>query len=181
MSTHIRTWGIALAAITVFAIPTLVTQAGTASVEQSFKAATPAAVSTATMAVQTIPAIQKTMDLRITAYTSLTDETDNTPFITADGSYVHDGIIASNLLPFGTKVMIPSLFGDKVFTVHDSTSKKFSNSVDIWMATKGAAVVFGVHTADVVVLANADQTGTNAVTEATAINSKLQDQSVRQL
>ncbi|MBD3252034.1 hypothetical protein GF380_06350, partial [Candidatus Uhrbacteria bacterium] len=55
----------------------------------------------------------------MTAYTSRPEETDDTPFITADGSHVRDGIVAANFLPFGTKVRIPSLFGDQIFEVHD--------------------------------------------------------------
>ena len=44
------------------------------------------------------------LHLRVTAYSSEPNETDDTPFITADGSHVADGIAASNLLPFGTKI-----------------------------------------------------------------------------
>jgi 3D (Asp-Asp-Asp) domain-containing protein len=115
MSTHIRTWGIALTAVVAFAVPHLATQAETTTMAASMAQAAVAS---------TTPAVQTTLNLKVTAYTSLADETDDTPFITADGSYVHDGIVATNLLPFGTKVMIPSLFGDKIFTVDDRMSKR---------------------------------------------------------
>src|SRR5882724_9437368 len=48
----------------------------------------------------------------VTAYTSVPEETDDTPFITAMGTKTRDGIVATNMLPFGTKVKIPALFGD---------------------------------------------------------------------
>ena len=51
----------------------------------------------------------------VTAYSSTPDQTDATPFITANGTTVHDGIIAANWLKFGTRVRIPDMFGDKVF------------------------------------------------------------------
>lgn len=62
-------------------------------------------------------ATEKILPMRITAYSSSVDETDGTPFITANGARVRDGIVATNLLPFGTKIKIPSLFGGKVFVL----------------------------------------------------------------
>src|ERR1035437_4024557 len=43
----------------------------------------------------------KTIKVIATAYSSTADQTDDTPFLTASGKNVKDGIIASNLLPFG--------------------------------------------------------------------------------
>jgi 3D (Asp-Asp-Asp) domain-containing protein len=83
------------------------------------------------------------------AYTSRPEETDDTPFITADGSHVADGIIAANFLPFGTKVRIPKLFGDKVFEVHDRMNKRYSYKIDIWMEDYHEAIQFGVRRADI--------------------------------
>lgn len=96
----------------------------------------------------------ETLVMRITAYASVPDETDNTPFITANGTHVHDGVVASNILPFGTKIEIPGLFGDKVFTVEDRMSRRIKNTIDIWMPTKLNAVDFGVTHTSVVVLGN---------------------------
>ncbi len=101
-----------------------------------------------------LPSATTTLDLRITAYASVPDETDNTPFITANGTYVHDGIVASNMLPFGTEIMIPSLFGDKIFTVEDRMSPYFKRSIDIWMPSVGKAIYFGLHHAEVVILSS---------------------------
>ncbi|MCR4328550.1 MAG: 3D domain-containing protein [Patescibacteria group bacterium] len=88
----------------------------------------------------------------ITAYSSTPEETDDTPFITASGSTVRDGIIAANFLPFGTKVQIPSLFGDKIFIVEDRMHSRKTNNVDIWMPTKFDAIQFGAHRTEIAVL-----------------------------
>ncbi|MCW1892376.1 MAG: 3D domain-containing protein [Candidatus Uhrbacteria bacterium] len=83
------------------------------------------------------------------AYTSRPEETDDTPFITADGSHVADGIIAANFLKFGTKVRIPKLFGDKIFEVHDRMNKRYPYKIDIWMEGYKDAIQFGVKRADI--------------------------------
>lgn len=86
----------------------------------------------------------------ITAYTSTPDQTDDSPFIAASGKRVYDGMIAVNGLPFGTKIKIPELYGDKIFTVHDRMNKRyFCHStrcrLDIWLDTsKAEAKKFGV-------------------------------------
>jgi len=79
-----------------------------------------------------------------TAYNSEIGQTDSTPFITANGSHVRDGIIAANMLPFGTKVRLPDIYGQKVFTVEDRMNQRYSNRIDIWMAEKSEAKQFGV-------------------------------------
>jgi 3D (Asp-Asp-Asp) domain-containing protein len=95
----------------------------------------------------------KTITVIVTAYSSSADQTDDTPFITASGKSVGDGIIANNMLPFGTKIKIPKLYGDKIFTVEDRMSKKKSDyHIDIWMPTRPSAINFGIKTADIEVL-----------------------------
>jgi 3D (Asp-Asp-Asp) domain-containing protein len=89
---------------------------------------------------------------KITAYTSAVEETDDTPFITAMGTQTRDGIVAANFLPFGTKLKIPSLFGDKIFTVEDRMATRFTNYVDVWMETKAEAYRLGVREAEIVIL-----------------------------
>jgi 3D (Asp-Asp-Asp) domain-containing protein len=91
----------------------------------------------------------------VTAYTSDPDETSDHPLITASGGMVHDGVVADNSLPFGTQIEIPGLFGNKIFTVEDRTSQKFSGRVDIWMPTQGAAINFGIQHVKIVVLDSA--------------------------
>lgn len=89
----------------------------------------------------------------VTAYTSSPEETDDTPFITASMSQVRDGVIAANFLPFGTKVMIPEIFGDKIFTVEDRMHRRKKNYVDIWMSSKDDALDFGITKAKIVIVA----------------------------
>jgi len=88
----------------------------------------------------------------ITAYSSTPEETDDTPFITASMTKVRDGIIATNFLPFGTKVMIPKLFGKKVFVVEDRMHQRKVNFVDIWMPTKEDAINFGIIYSEIIVM-----------------------------
>ena len=91
-------------------------------------------------------------DIWITAYSSTPEETDDTPFITASGERVRDGIIAANFLPFGTEVRIPELFGDKVFVVKDRMHHRKTNFVDIWMPSKYLAQEFGIHQTSIEIL-----------------------------
>lgn len=94
----------------------------------------------------------ETKTVWVTAYTSEPDETSDHPLITASGGMVHDGVVADNLLPFGTQIEIPALFGNKVFTVEDRTSQKFTGRVDIWMPTQTEAVNFGIQKTQIVIL-----------------------------
>jgi len=86
----------------------------------------------------------KTMKVSMTAYSSTPGQTDSTPFITANGSHVRDGIVAANFLPFGTKVKIPELYGDKVFSVEDRMNARYYYKIDVWMPTYEEAKKFGV-------------------------------------
>lgn len=81
----------------------------------------------------------------VTGYSSDPLETDNTPFITASGTFVREGIIAANFLPFGTKVRIPSLFGNEIFVVEDRMNPRKKYQVDVWFPTKEEAIHFGAH------------------------------------
>ncbi len=85
------------------------------------------------------------MKVIITAYSSSPKETDSTPFITAAGTPVRDGIVANNLLPFGTKIKIPDLYGNKIFVIEDRMNRrKGSNQFDIWFVSHAEAEKFGV-------------------------------------
>lgn len=87
----------------------------------------------------------------ITAYTSTPDQTDDSPFITASGKRVYDGMIAANWLPFGTQIKIPTIYGDKVFTVDDRMNPRYGHGrMDIWLdAPRDEAIKFGVRVAEV--------------------------------
>ena len=94
--------------------------------------------------------------LVVTAYTSETGQTDGSPCITANNFNLCDqGIentIAANFLPFGAKVRMPELFGDRIFIVRDRMNKRFPERVDIWMIEKPDAIKFGVKVAKIEVL-----------------------------
>jgi len=97
--------------------------------------------------------VAKKIDVVITAYSSTPEETDDTPFITASGYHVADGIVANNMLPFGTKIKIPELYGDKVFTVLDRMNKRMGDHrFDIWLPSKDLAINFGVKSTKIEVL-----------------------------
>lgn len=106
------------------------------------------------IAIKAEGAVPQAVFMKVTAYSSSPDETDSTPFITANGTRVHDGIIATNMFPFGTRVEIPSLFGNKVFVVEDRMASRIKNTVDIWMPSKIAALRFGANYANILILPN---------------------------
>jgi len=88
--------------------------------------------------------VVRRMKVVITAYSSSPEETDSTPFITASGSLVEDGIVANNLLPFGTEIRIPEIYEDEIFVVKDRMSwRKGYYHVDIWFPSKEEAKNFG--------------------------------------
>lgn len=88
-------------------------------------------------------AVNRKMAVEVSAYSSTPDQTDDSPFITAKGTYVRDGIVAANFLPFGTRIKIPSVYGDKIFVVEDRMNKRYQRNVDIWMVDRQSAKNFG--------------------------------------
>ena len=93
---------------------------------------------------------KKKMRVLATAYSSTVDQCDSTPFITANGTHVHDGTLAANFLKFGTKVRFPSLYGDKIFTVEDRM--RSNTKVDLWFPTRQEAKNFGARIVEMEVL-----------------------------
>ena len=90
------------------------------------------------------PAVSQKIGAVITAYSSTVWQTDDTPHITASGTWVRDGIIANNYLALGTRVRIPELFGDKIFVVEDRMNwRKGNYTFDIWFADYWQALNFG--------------------------------------
>lgn len=81
-----------------------------------------------------------------TGYSSTPDQTDETPFITATGARVYDGLIAANWLPFGAQVKFPELYGDKIFMVDDRMNERYGyGRIDIWFdAPRDEVRKFGV-------------------------------------
>lgn len=87
--------------------------------------------------------VLETHEVWATAYTSAPEETDSTPFTTASGSRTREGVMATNFLPFGTKVRLPEIFPDRVFVIEDRMHPRKVGFVDIWMETKDEAFSFG--------------------------------------
>ena len=101
------------------------------------------------------PQVTKRVKMIITAYSSTPEETDETPFITASGSQVRDGIVANNKYPFGTRIRIPELYGDKIFVVQDRMNQKKGNyHLDIWFPSHSEAENFGSDLTYVEILKN---------------------------
>ncbi|MGB2762162.1 MAG: hypothetical protein WBC21_01320 [Minisyncoccales bacterium] len=92
--------------------------------------------------VNTIP--KKIMYVTVTAYSSTNGQTDGTPYLTAIGTPVRDGIIAANFLPIGTVVRLPDKFGEKLFVVEDRMHEKYGLQIDIWMSAQEEAKKFGI-------------------------------------
>jgi 3D (Asp-Asp-Asp) domain-containing protein len=92
----------------------------------------------------------------LTAYNSDVSQCDASPCITANGFNVcKHGIedtVAANFLPFGAKIKIPALFGDRIFIVRDRMNKRFPNTIDVWMKNRSSAIKFGVKVATIQVL-----------------------------
>lgn len=100
-----------------------------------------------------VPDVSQTMNVVLTAYSSSVDETDDTPFTTASGKTVQDGIVANNFLKFGDRIRIPELFGDKIFEVQDRMNqRKGSYHFDIWMPSKELALHFGAQVAKIEII-----------------------------
>lgn len=80
----------------------------------------------------------------VTAYSSTPDQTDSTPFTTASGTHVRDGVFAANFLPIGTRLKIPEVYGDKIFIVEDRMNARYRVHGDIWMETRQEAKTWGI-------------------------------------
>jgi len=101
-----------------------------------------------TVVPQTLPPaptnIAEGMKLKVlaTAYSSTIAQTDDSPFITASGTFVHQGTLAANFLPLGTKVLVN---GQK-YTVEDRLHERYNGRlvVDIWYSTEEEAINWGV-------------------------------------
>lgn len=110
-----------------------------------------AAIQNATLPFGSLPASDMrspsyTMKVVATAYNSLPNQTDDTPFITASGTHVRPGVIAANFLPMGTLVKIPDYYGDQIFVVEDRMNQRYDKRIDIWMDGIHDARIWGVRT-----------------------------------
>ena len=106
--------------------------------------------------------LRRTYTVQVSAYNSEAAQTDDSPFITANGTHVRDGIVAANIIsssgrniPFDTAIKFKncgSVPNDKIFIVTDRLNKRYTNNVDIWMESKADALKFGRRTCQIEVL-----------------------------
>lgn len=105
-----------------------------------------------------LPKEGRVMLVDMTAYTSREAETDSTPCIAAAGYDLcennREDVVAANFVPLGTRIKVPSIFGDKTFTVVDRMNSRYTNRVDFWFKDLDRARQFGVRTAEIIVLPN---------------------------
>ena len=111
--------------------------------------------------IKTVPKFNPiaTFTVVASAYSSTPAQTDNSPFITANGEHVYWGGVAANIIdangrniPFGTKIMIPKLFGDQIFTVNDRMNRRYQNNLDVWFPNTADAREFGRKTITIVIV-----------------------------
>ena len=98
------------------------------------------------------PVLRKTYWVTVSGYNSEVAQTDDSPFITAKGTYVRDGIVAANSLngtfnvPFGTALKFKncgSVDPEKIFVVEDRMNTRYQRNVDIWFESKADAISLG--------------------------------------
>lgn len=90
--------------------------------------------------------VVKKENVTVTGYSSSVEETDDTPFTTADGSTTQHGYIAvsDDLFNSGwTFNKIVLIKGIGTFVIKDRMNKRISKTVDIWYDTKSKAVKNG--------------------------------------
>jgi len=98
-------------------------------------------------------------DMRVTCY-SLVEFASNGK--TASNKWVADGMVASNVLPFGTKLKIET-FGNKIFTVEDRFMAGWTKAdLDIYwgdgLDAYRSCLEFGKQNLEVLILQDKDST-----------------------
>lgn len=81
------------------------------------------------------------------AYAPSPYQTDSTPCVTAAGTRVRDGTVASNFLPLGTLLEI----NEDTYIVEDRMNPRYTRSIDIFFASTSDALEFGRQKIDVTI------------------------------
>ncbi len=96
------------------------------------------------------PAIGATFNVVSSAYAPSPYQTDATPCITASGTRVRDGVVATNFLPIGTIVSIR----DKKYIVEDRMNARYKGYyMDIWFPSTSEALEFGRKKLEITIVA----------------------------
>lgn len=86
------------------------------------------------------PKVGTKFKVQSSAYASSPYQTDSTPCITAAGTVVREGVVATNFLPLGTLVEV---FG-KIHIVEDRMASRYAGQyMDIWFPSTSLALEFG--------------------------------------
>lgn len=95
-----------------------------------------------------------TFNVIAVAYSPTVDQNDASPCVTASGSIVRRGVVATNFLPIGTRLKI----GDETFTVEDRMNSKYNGVqiIDIWHPTRKEALAFGRKDLEITILPEKD-------------------------
>jgi 3D (Asp-Asp-Asp) domain-containing protein len=108
----------------------------------------------------------RSVPITLTAYTSTVEECDDTPYFTASDKPVRPGIISVSAdlvremgLKFGQRVLIP---GHGIFEVQDRMNPRLRRTVDIWMADRKVALLFGRQKGTLFWIASPEKTATQA-------------------
>jgi len=95
------------------------------------------------------PDIGSEFTVESTAYASSPYQTDSTPCVTAAGTRVRPGVVASNFFPLGTLL---SINGQK-YVVEDRMNSRYDDSyLDIWLTSTEEALNFGRRKLEVTVI-----------------------------
>jgi len=94
------------------------------------------------------------LEVILTGYSSVPWQTDSDPYLTASGKRPKFGTVASNFLPFGTKILIPEIFGNQIFIVEDRMHPRFKDRVDIWFPSSDQAQKFGIKKAKIYIFSS---------------------------
>ena len=95
------------------------------------------------------PEIGTKLVVQASAYASSPYQTDSTPCITAAGTRVREGVVATNFLPLGA---ILEINGDK-FIVEDRMNSRYAGYyMDIWFPSTSSALEFGRKKLDITIV-----------------------------
>ncbi|MEX1997937.1 MAG: hypothetical protein WEA04_04695 [Candidatus Andersenbacteria bacterium] len=94
------------------------------------------------------PPVGTTFVVETSAYASSPLQTDSTPCVTAAGTRVRPGVVATNFLPFGTIVAIDGV----PHIVEDRMNPRFNGLfLDVWLPSTTEALEFGRKKIEIVI------------------------------
>lgn len=94
------------------------------------------------------PPVGTVLTVQASAYASSPYQTDSTPCITAAGTRVRPGVVATNFLPMGTLLEINGL----EFIVEDRMNSRYEGYyMDLWFPSTSSALTFGRKSIDITI------------------------------